>query len=105
MSSSGRAHVTIDVFSLDPQKLPQQPLKGLRIAYAASGAVAMILGINFLITGAIKVAVGIFSHCISAGMRVLEVLLGLFIMVIILGVIGLVRAFTFGKSVLAQAWG
>lgn len=100
MSSSASTQPTIDVFALDPHKLTEKAVKWLRIAFAASGAVALILGlvlllwptktmavvavflgINFIITGGIKVAVGIFSHSISAGMRILDILLGLFVLV------------------------
>lgn len=100
MSSTASTQPTIDVFALDPTKLTETTVKWLRIAFAVSGAVALILGIvllfwptktlavvavllgiNFLITGAIKVAVGIFSHSISPGMRILDILLGLFVMV------------------------
>ena len=100
MSSSNNPTVSMDVFALDPQKITEKAVKGLRLAFAISGVaalvlgiilllwptktlavVAVILGINFLITGGIKVAVGIFSHSLSAGMRILDVLLGLFVMV------------------------
>ncbi|WP_269939591.1 HdeD family acid-resistance protein [Arthrobacter sp. HY1533] len=100
MSSSASTQATFDIFALDPHKLTEKAVKWLRIAFAVSGAVALILGIvlllwpsktmavvavflgiNFLITGAIKVAVGIFSHSISAGMRILDILLGLFVLV------------------------
>lgn len=100
MSSSASTQATFDIFALDPLKLTEKAVKWLRIAFAVSGAVALILGIvlllwpsktmavvavflgiNFLITGAIKVAVGIFSHSISAGMRILDILLGLFVLV------------------------
>lgn len=109
--------VTIDTFALDPHKLTQQAVKGLRIAFAVSGiaalglgvvlllwptktlaVVAVFLGINFLITGAVKVAVGIFSHSLSAGMRILDVLLGLFILVA--GIIALRNSAATGEALL-----
>lgn len=117
MSSTGTTEVTFDVFALDPHKLTQQAVKGLRIAFGASGAVALILGIvlllwptktlavvavilgiNFLITGAIKIAVGIFSHSLSTGMRVLDVLLGLLILVA--GIIALRNSTATGEVLL-----
>lgn len=49
-------------------------------------------------TRAIKVAVGIFSHSISTGMRVLDVLLGLFIMVA--GIIALRNSAATGQALL-----
>ncbi len=110
-------HVTIDSFALDPHKLTQQALKGLRLAFAVSGiaalglgvvlllwptktlaVVAVFLGINFLITGAVKVAVGIFSHSLSTGMRILDVLLGLFILVA--GIIALRNSAATGEALL-----
>lgn len=110
-------HVTIDSFALDPHKLTQQAVKGLRLAFAVSGiaalglgvvlllwptktlaVVAVFLGINFLITGAVKVAVGIFSHSLSTGMRILDVLLGLFILVA--GIIALRNSAATGEALL-----
>lgn len=60
--------------------------------------VAIFLGINFLITGGVKVAVGIFSHSLSAGMRVLDILLGLFVMVA--GIIALRNSAATGEALL-----
>lgn len=117
MSSAAGPHITADIFSLDPRTLTEKAVKGLRMAFGVSGAVALILGIvlllwptktlavvavflgiNFLITGAVKVAVGIFSHSISAGMRILDVLLGLFIMVA--GIIALRNSAATGEALL-----
>ena len=93
-------HVTIDTSSIEPNSLTQQGIKGLRIAFAISAVaalglgiillfwptktlavVAVFLGINFLITGAVKMGVGIFSHSLSAGTRILDVLLGLLVLI------------------------
>lgn len=93
-------HVTIDTLSIEPNSLTQQAIKGLRIAFAISAVaalglgiillfwptktlavVAVFLGINFLITGAVKMGVGIFSHSLSAGTRILDVLLGLLVLI------------------------
>ncbi len=117
MSSSGNPQVTFDIFSLDPQKLADKAIRGLRAAFVISGAAALILGIvlllwpsktlavvavflgiNFLITGAVKVALGIFSHSLSAGLRILDVLLGLLILVA--GVITLRNAAATGEALL-----
>ena len=117
MSSSNNPTVSMDVFALDPQKITEKAVKGLRLAFAISGVaalvlgiilllwptktlavVAVILGINFLITGGIKVAVGIFSHSLSAGMRILDVLLGLFVMVA--GIIALRNSAATGELLL-----
>ncbi|AIY02579.1 hypothetical protein ART_2980 [Arthrobacter sp. PAMC 25486] len=108
---------TFDVFALDPHKLTEKAVKGLRLAFAVSGAAALILGIilllwptktlavvavflgiNFLITGGIKVAVGIFSHSLSSGMRILDVLLGVIIMVA--GIIALRNSAATGELLL-----
>lgn len=117
MSSTGSPRATIDVFALDPHKLTRQAVKGLRIAFAASGAVAVVLGlvlllwptktlavvavflgINFLIAGGVKVAVGIFSHSLSTGMRIMDVLLGLLVMVA--GIIALRNSVATGEALL-----
>ncbi|PYI39153.1 hypothetical protein CVS30_07565 [Arthrobacter psychrolactophilus] len=93
-------HVTIDTLSIEPNSLTEQAITGLRIAFAISAVaalglgiillfwptktlavVAVFLGINFLITGAVKMGVGIFSHSLSAGTRILDVLLGLLVLI------------------------
>lgn len=117
MSSSSQPEVTVDVFALDPLKLTQQAVKGLRMAFAISGAVALVLGlvllfwptktlavvaiflgINFLIAGGVKVALGIFSHGLSTGLRVLDVVLGL--LVLVAGVIILRNSAASGEALL-----
>lgn len=117
MSSPARPQTTTDFFALDPHTITEKAVKGLRIAFGVSGAAALILGvvlllwptktlavvavflgINFLVTGGIKVAIGIFSHSISAGMRILDVLLGLFIMVA--GIIALKNSVATGEALL-----
>ena len=74
MSSTENPEFTADIFALDPQKLAGKAIKGLRVAFAISGAAALILGIvlllwptktlavvavflgiNFLIAGAVRV--------------------------------------------------
>ena len=108
MSSTENPEFTADIFALDPQKLAGKAIKGLRVAFAISGAAALILGIvlllwptktlavvavflgiNFLIAGAVRVGLGVFSHGLSAGLRILDVFLGLLILVA--GVITLER--------------
>lgn len=98
-SSMSTRETTIDVLAIDPQQLTRSAVKGLRAAFGVSGAVALILGtvllfwpaktlaavaiflgINFLITGGIKVGVGIFGHSLSAGTRILDILLGALIL-------------------------
>ncbi|WP_104086213.1 HdeD family acid-resistance protein [Arthrobacter sp. GMC3] len=100
MSSPQSPTFTLDEFALDPAKLAKSAIKGIRLAFGISGAVALILGvvllfwptktlavvaiflgINFLITGAIKVALGIFTYGLSAGMRILDILFGLILLV------------------------
>lgn len=117
MSSPESPEITVDIFALDPQKLASKAIKGLRVAFAISGAAALILGIillvwptktlavvaiflgiNFLIAGAVKVGLGIFSHSLSAGLRILDVLLGLLILVA--GVITLRNAAATGEALL-----
>lgn len=117
MSTTGNSEFTADIFALDPHKLADKAIKGLRTAFALSGAVALVLGIvlllwptktlavvavflgiNFLITGAVKAAVGIFSHSLSAGLRILDVVLGL--LVLVAGVIMLRNAAATGEALL-----
>ncbi|MHA7304475.1 DUF308 domain-containing protein [Arthrobacter sp. TMN-49] len=117
MSNTGQPDVTVDIFALDPLKLTRQAVKGLSVAFAISGAVALalgivllfwptktlavvaiFLGINFLIAGGVKVALGIFSHGLSTGLRVLDVVLGL--LVLVAGVIILRNSAASGEALL-----
>ena len=167
MSTTGNSEFTADIFALDPHKLADKAIKGLRTAFALSGAVALVLGIvlllwptktlavvavlgllvlvagvimlrnaaatgealllftvifigiGWIIEGIMAIAeagkgptrtwaivFGVLS--VLAGIAVLVVpvwtaqwlLLLTAIMLIVLGVVGLVRAFTFGKQVL-----
>ncbi|WP_308468700.1 HdeD family acid-resistance protein [Rathayibacter soli] len=91
-------------FAIDPTKLAKSAINGIRVAFGIGGvvalilgilllvwpdkslgAVAIILGIYFLISGVVRLALGIFSKGISGGMRTLDILLG--ILLIIAGVI------------------
>lgn len=117
MSSQASPQTNSDFFALDPHSLTEKAVNGLRMAFGISGAVALILGIvllfwptktlavvavflgiNFLITGAVKVATGIFSHSLSGGLRILDILLGLFIMVA--GIIALRNSAATGEALL-----
>lgn len=117
MSSPQSTVPTIDVFALDPTKLTQAAVKGLRLAFGISGAVALILGIillawpsktlavvaiflgiNFLVTGAVKLAIGIFSHGLSAGLRTLDILFGLFLLAA--GIIAIKNSAATGEALL-----
>ncbi|WP_287930410.1 DUF308 domain-containing protein [Arthrobacter sp.] len=106
-----------DVFALDPSRLAVSAVKGVRGAFALSGAVALVLGIvllvwptrtlavvavflgiNFLITGAVKAAVGIFSYGLSAALRTLDILMGLLIM--IAGIVAIKNSAATGEALL-----
>ncbi len=110
-------HEFVDTFALDPAVLTKKAVSGLRIAFGVSGILAVILGIvllvwpvktiaivavflgiYFLVAGAIKVGVGIFSHSISGGMRALDIILGLFVMVA--GIIALRNSAATGEALL-----
>lgn len=117
MTSPTQPEVVVDVFSLDPKKLTKKAINGLRGAFAVSGVVALLLGIvlliwpdktlavvavflgiNFLITGAVKLGIGIFSSGLSAGLRVLDILLGLFLMVA--GIVAIKNSAATGEALL-----
>ncbi|MBP2412499.1 uncharacterized membrane protein HdeD (DUF308 family) [Arthrobacter stackebrandtii] len=108
---------TIDIFALDPATLTKKAINGMRVAFGVSGiiavvlgiillvwpvktiaVVAVILGIYFLVAGAIKVGVGIFGHSISGGMRALNIVLGLLVMVA--GIIALRNSAATGEALL-----
>ncbi|RAN71292.1 hypothetical protein B5P43_33940 [Bacillus sp. SRB_336] len=82
-----------DVFALDPSRLAASAVKGLRGAFALSGAVALVLG-----TGAVKAAVGIFSYGLSAALRTLDILMGLLLM--IAGIVAIKNSAATGEALL-----
>lgn len=91
-------------FAIDATNLAKSAINGIRVAFGIGGvvalilgivllvwpekslgAVAIILGIYFLISGVVRLALGIFSKGISGGMRTLDILLG--VLLIIAGII------------------
>ena len=106
MSTPDSNNVTTDHFAIDAKKLTASAINGIRVAFGVGGvvalvlgilllvwpaktftAVAILLGIYFLIAGIVRLALGIFSRGISGGMRTLDILLGL--LLIIAGIIAL----------------
>ena len=93
-------------FALNAKNLSKSAINGIRLAFGIGGIVALILGIillvwpaktlgvvaiflgiYFLVAGVIRLAMGIFSKGISGGMRTLDILLG--VLLIVAGVIAL----------------
>lgn len=93
-------------FALHAKNLSKSAINGIRLAFGIGGIVALILGIillvwpaktlgvvaiflgiYFLVAGVIRLAMGIFSKGISGGMRTLDILLG--VLLIVAGVIAL----------------
>jgi uncharacterized membrane protein HdeD (DUF308 family) len=93
-------------FALNAKNLSKSAINGIRLAFGIGGivavilgiillvwpaktlgAVAIFLGIYFLVAGVIRLAMGIFSKGISGGMRTLDILLG--VLLIVAGVIAL----------------
>jgi uncharacterized membrane protein HdeD (DUF308 family) len=95
-----------DEFTLEAERLTRSTINAFRAAFIIGGAVAVILGvalliwpvrvvsvvaavlgIYFIVTGLIRVALGIFTHGTSGGHRLLNILLG--ILMFVAGVIAL----------------
>lgn len=93
-------------FALNAKNLTKSAINGIRLAFGIGGIVALILGvvllvwpektlgvvaiflgIYFLVAGVLRLAMGIFSKGISGGMRTLDILLG--VLLIVAGVIAL----------------
>jgi uncharacterized membrane protein HdeD (DUF308 family) len=93
-------------FALNAKNLSKSAINGIRLAFGVGGVVALILGvmllvwpaktlgvvaiflgIYFLVAGVIRLAMGIFSKGISGGMRTLNILLG--VLLIVAGIIAL----------------
>ena len=102
MSSTERT-ITVEDFSLDARHLSKSAINAVRFAFGVAGVVALILGIvllvepvktftvvaiilgiNFLVVGVVRVALSIFTSGVSAGLRVLNILFG--VLLIIVGV-------------------
>ncbi|GAA1444263.1 HdeD family acid-resistance protein [Leifsonia poae] len=93
-------------FSLDAKNLTRSAINGVRVALGISGVAALVLGIvllfwpvktlavaavflgiYFIISGVMRVALGIFSKGISGGLRTLNIILG--VLLVIAGIIAL----------------
>lgn len=105
MSSTERT-ITVEEFSLDAQHLSKSAINAVRVAFGVAGVVALvlgivllvepvktftvvaiILGINFLVVGIVRVALSIFTSGASAGLRVLNILFG--VLLIIVGIVAI----------------
>jgi uncharacterized membrane protein HdeD (DUF308 family) len=103
-----------DELSLDEKNLTKSAIGAVRAAFGIGGAVALILGIvllvwpektlalvaiilgiNFIVLGIIRLALSIFTSGVSGGLRVLGILFG--ILLIILGVVAIKNAETAGE--------
>lgn len=104
--SSTDSIVSVDEFSLDAKELSKSAINAVRVAFGVAGVVALILGIvllvepvktftvlaiilgiNFLVVGIVRVALSIFTAGVSAGLRVLNILFG--ILLIIVGIVAI----------------
>lgn len=93
-------------FAIDPTRLTRAAINGIRVAFGVGGAaaiilgivllvwpaktlgaVAIIVGIYFLVSGIVRLGIGIFSKGLSGGMRTLDILFG--VLLIIAGIIAL----------------
>lgn len=106
MSPAGTQGSAIDDFALDARRLNGRAIQSIRLGFGIGGVVALILGvlllvwpartltvvavffgIHFLISGVIRLALGVFVNGISGGMRALSILLG--ILLVVVGIIAL----------------
>lgn len=106
MSLPNQLDPTADDLGIDARTLTRSAINGIRSAFGIGGIVAVILGIlllvwpaktlgvvaiffgiYFLVSGLVRIGVGIFSKGISGGMRTLDILLG--VLLVIAGVIAL----------------
>lgn len=106
MASHSPAGAVLGDFTLDPRTLARSAVNGIRAAFGIGGVVALILGIvllvspaktlgivavilgiYFLVAGVIRLALGIFSNGINGGLRTLNILFG--ILLVIAGIIAL----------------
>jgi uncharacterized membrane protein HdeD (DUF308 family) len=109
MSTSDPVTGALHDFALNAKNLSATTINGIRVAFGVGGVVALILGIvllvwptktlgavaiivgiYFLIAGVVRIARGIFSSGISGGLRTLDILLG--VLLLVAGVIALKNA-------------
>lgn len=106
MTSTNPVDAGFHDLSLDARDLTRSAINGIRVALGISGVAAVILGvvllvwpvktlavfavflgIYFVIAGIMRLAIGIFSRGTSGGMRALNIILG--VLLVIAGVIAL----------------
>lgn len=91
----------VEGFSLDARDLTKSAINAVRVAFGVAGAVALILGIvllvwpektlsivaiilgiNFLVVGIVRLGLSIFTSGISTGIRILNILFGVLLVVV-----------------------
>lgn len=106
----------LDSFALSLDDVPEKLLRAVRIGLGLAGVIALLLGvallvwpgrtlavggaligINLLIAGLVRTAIGIFGTAYSAGVRVLSIVLGL---LVILGGIIMLRNLAASTAIL-----
>jgi uncharacterized membrane protein HdeD (DUF308 family) len=106
MTSPGPVDSVLHEFSLDAKNLNRSAINGVRAALGISGGAALVLGvvllfwpertlavaaiflgIYFIIAGVMRVALGIFGRGINGGMRALNIILG--VLLVIAGIVAL----------------
>lgn len=106
MSIPNPASAVADDFGLDARTLTRNAINGIRAAFGVGGLVSVILGvlllvwpaktlgvvaifvgIYFIVSGLVRIALGIFSRGIGGGLRTLHILLG--VLLLVAGVIAL----------------
>ncbi|PJJ63260.1 HdeD family acid-resistance protein [Compostimonas suwonensis] len=104
--ASPSADAFLSSFSLNAQKLTQQTITTIRLVFGISGLVALVIGVlvlvwpgatlqvvavlfglYFLIVGVVRAAIGIFGKDLSGGIRALDIILG--VLLVIAGVFAL----------------
>jgi uncharacterized membrane protein HdeD (DUF308 family) len=120
MTTSTPQHSPGSDFTLHARDLTKSAINGFRVAFAVGGVVALILGIillfwpvktvavvaailgiNFIVIGIIRVALGIFAAGTSGGHRLLNILLGL--LLVAAGIIALRNLATTAVTLLILA--
>ncbi len=105
-----------DSLGIDLDSIPEKLIRAVRIGLGLASAVALLIGIallvwpgrtlmvggaligiNLIITGLVRTAIGVFGSAYSAGMRALSIVLGL---LVILGGIVLLRNLAAGTAIL-----
>ncbi|GMA35074.1 DUF308 domain-containing protein [Demequina litorisediminis] len=99
MSQQSFPHSPFDTMEIDPEKMARSAINAARTMLGVLGVIGILIGVAllvwpgkslvvaatfagvfFVITGVVRISVGIFTREVSSGFRILNLILGLFLL-------------------------